>query len=120
MSQANIKILFLFYDSKFKDGVYFGSERKKVKQSTHSKYSLNRIDVKKRQEICRNVQELRFTYSHFQFNQYFPKLEKERGKRKKLSFRSSLPEVFYKKGVLKNFAKFTGKQLCQTGQSLFF
>ena len=31
-----------------------------------------------------------------------------------LSLRSSLPEVFYKKGVLKNFAKFTGKQLCQS------
>ena len=27
------------------------------------------------------------------------------------------PEVFYKKGVLKNFTKFTGKYLCQ---SLFF
>ena len=27
------------------------------------------------------------------------------------------PEVFYKKGVLRNFAKFTGKYLCQ---SLFF
>ena len=31
--------------------------------------------------------------------------------------RSSLPEVFYKKGVLRNFAKLTGKHLCQ---SLFF
>ena len=31
--------------------------------------------------------------------------------------RSSRPEVFYKKGVLRNFAKFTGKHLCQ---SLFF
>ena len=31
--------------------------------------------------------------------------------------RSSRPEVFYKKGVLRNFAKFTGKRLCQ---SLFF
>ena len=31
--------------------------------------------------------------------------------------RSSRPEVFYKKGVLRNFAKYTGKQLCQ---SLFF
>ena len=31
--------------------------------------------------------------------------------------RSSRPEVFYKKGVLKNFAKLTGKYLCQ---SLFF
>ena len=31
--------------------------------------------------------------------------------------RCSRPEVFYKKGVLKNFTKFTGKHLCQ---SLFF
>ena len=31
--------------------------------------------------------------------------------------RSSCPEVFCKKGVLRNFAKFTGKHLCQ---SLFF
>ena len=33
------------------------------------------------------------------------------------SLRSSLPELFYKKGVLRKFAKFLGKQLCQ---SLFF
>ena len=32
-------------------------------------------------------------------------------------YRSSRPEVFCKKGVLKNFTKFTGKHLCQ---SLFF
>ena len=32
-------------------------------------------------------------------------------------FRSSRPEVFCKKGVLRNFTKFTGKHLCQ---SLFF
>ena len=32
-------------------------------------------------------------------------------------FRSSHPAVFCKKGVLRNFAKFTGKYLCQ---SLFF
>ena len=32
-------------------------------------------------------------------------------------FRSSRPEVFCKKGVLKDFAKFTGKHLCQR---LFF
>ena len=32
-------------------------------------------------------------------------------------FRSSRPEVFCKKGVLKHFAKFTGKHLCH---SLFF
>ena len=31
--------------------------------------------------------------------------------------RSSCPEVFYKKGILRNFAKFTGKHLCQR---LFF
>ena len=33
------------------------------------------------------------------------------------SSRSSLPYVFCEKGVPRNFAKFTGKQLCQ---SLFF
>ena len=32
---------------------------------------------------------------------------------KKLS-RSSLPEVFCEKGALRNFPKFTGKQLCQS------
>ena len=31
--------------------------------------------------------------------------------------RSSRPDVFCEKGVLRNFAKFTGKHLCQ---SLFF
>ena len=31
--------------------------------------------------------------------------------------RSTRPEVFCKKGVLRNFAEFTGKHLCQ---SLFF
>ena len=34
-----------------------------------------------------------------------------------IKIRSSRPEVFCKKGVLGNFAKFTGKHLCQ---SLFF
>ena len=34
-----------------------------------------------------------------------------------IRFRSSRPEVFCKKGVHRNFAKFTGKHLCQ---SLFF
>ena len=33
------------------------------------------------------------------------------------NYRSSRPEVFYKKDVLRNFAKFTEKHLCQ---SLFF
>ena len=35
----------------------------------------------------------------------------------RIDFRSSSPEVFCKKGVLRNFGKFTGKYLCQ---SLFF
>ena len=30
------------------------------------------------------------------------------------TYRSGRPEVFYKKGVLRNFAKFTGKHLCQS------
>ena len=29
-------------------------------------------------------------------------------------FRSSRPEVFFKKGILRNFAKFTGKYPCQS------
>ena len=36
---------------------------------------------------------------------------------KSWNHRSIRPEVFWKKGVFKNFAKFTGKHLCQ---SLFF
>ena len=34
-----------------------------------------------------------------------------------MEFRSSCPEVFCKKGLLRNVTKFTGKHLCQ---SLFF
>ena len=34
--------------------------------------------------------------------------------------RSSRPEVFCKKVVLRNFAKFTGKQLCQRPQACIF
>ena len=37
--------------------------------------------------------------------------------REEFSNRSSRPEVFCRKGVLRNFAKFTGKHLCH---SLFF
>ena len=39
--------------------------------------------------------------------------KKWKKREKKLTFRSSLPEVFYKKGVLKKLAKFTGKHLSQ-------
>ena len=31
-----------------------------------------------------------------------------------ISYSSSLPEVFYEKGVLENFSKFTGKRLCHS------
>ena len=36
------------------------------------------------------------------------------GLNKVLSDQKQPPEVFYKKGVLKNIAKFTGKHLCQS------
>ena len=36
---------------------------------------------------------------------------------KELKIQNQPPEMFYKKGGLENFAKFTGKYLCQ---SLFF
>ena len=42
---------------------------------------------------------------------------KNRLKNTKRNTRSSRPEVFCKKSVLRNFTKFTGKRLCQ---SLFF
>ena len=35
-------------------------------------------------------------------------------KKKERKNRSSRPEVFYRKGVLRNFVKFTGKQLCHS------
>ena len=36
------------------------------------------------------------------------------GAAREINHRSSRPEVFCKEGVDKNFAKFTGKHLCQT------
>ena len=42
------------------------------------------------------------------FNMYLHLIEKDS------SVRSSRPEELYKKGVLRNFAKFTGKQLCRS------
>ena len=41
----------------------------------------------------------------------------EKKERAETDCKSSSPEVFCKKGVLKNFAQFTGRPLCQ---SLFF
>ena len=40
--------------------------------------------------------------------QYAPVLNRQR----MLNQQKQPPEVFYRKGVLKNFAKFTGKHLC--------
>ena len=40
-------------------------------------------------------------------------------RRSSTKYRSSCPEVFYKKGVFKNFTKFTGKHLCQTLAQVF-
>ena len=37
-----------------------------------------------------------------------------------LNYRSSRQEVFYKKSVLRNFAKFTGKHLCQSPDAYNF
>ena len=41
-------------------------------------------------------------------------LRKEFKKKEQNYYQKQPPEVFYKKGVLKTFAKLTGKQLCQS------
>ena len=53
--------------------------------------------------LCTQMMQQKQISKIFKFNLIFP--------------RSSRPEVFCKKGVLRNFEKFTGKHLCQ---SLFF
>ena len=49
--------------------------------------------------------------------EYFSFRKKKLSKVELISFRCSHPDVLCEKGVLRNFAKFTGKHLCQ---SLFF
>ena len=49
--------------------------------------------------------------------EYFSFRKKKLSKVELINFRCSHPDVFCEKGVLRNFAKFTGKHLCQ---SLFF
>ena len=50
------------------------------------------------------------SYIHtFSLTDNFEISRKKRKKRKRLSFRSSLPEVVYKKVALKNFAKFCAR-----------
>ena len=48
------------------------------------------------------------------FNLNFPPLTFVVFKLPLISERSSHPKVFCRKGVLENFAKFTGKHLCQS------
>ena len=59
------------------------------------------------------------SYIHtFNLTDIFKTRERKGKKEKKLTFKSSVPELFYKNGVLKNFSKFTGKHLSQTEAAL--
>ena len=62
-----LKYFSLFSDSKCRDEVYFASQKKKVDVAIYpfKIFIKSSKCKKKRQEICRNFQELRFTYSHF-------------------------------------------------------
>ena len=59
----------------------------------------------------------RVAYWQQQLKHLNVKIQEAKSKNVVITDRSSRPEVFCKKGVLRNFAKFTGKHLCQ---SLFF
>ena len=66
------------------------------------------------------IGEVRFNVKISNVVVFFINSTKKSQKKKKLELsrdRSSRPEVFCKKGVIRNFAKFTGKHL---SQSLFF
>ena len=76
------------------------------------------IKSSKSKKVPRDLQETFKNYAScihtFKLTDNFQNSRKKWKKReKKLTFRSSLPEVFYKKGVLKKLAKFTGKHLSQ-------
>ena len=68
-----------------------------------------------RTKCCVNVSNRNITVYHINF--VLSSLEWRVFFLPSIKYRSSLPEVFGKKGVLKIFAKFTVKQLCR---SLFF
>ena len=63
------------------------------------------INLSKKPEFIHHFRFL-FSYTNFQLRMLLSR-----------NIRSNRPEVLCKKGVLRNFVKFTGKQLCQ---SLFF
>ena len=108
--RQTLKYFFLFSDSKHKDGGYFGSQRKKVHVAIYPfKHLLNQVNVKKRQEICGTLKNYASYIHTFSLTDNFENSRKKRKKRKRLSFRSSLPEVVYKKVALKNFAKFCAR-----------
>ena len=65
-------------------------------------------------QACRKTPSL-ILFVHERLNAYMRKYSKLI--HRKSNYRSSCPEVFCKKGVIRNFAKFPGKHLCQ---SLFF
>ena len=65
-------------------------------------------------QTCRKTPSL-ILFVHERSNAYMRKYSKLINR--KSNYRSSCPEVFCKKGVIRNFAKFPGKHLCQ---SLFF
>ena len=78
---------------------------------------LNLLSAKIRQKKCLMLLKILSTIDKV-YKQDFPKVAVLKHTHSLLSQnRSSRPEVFCKKGVLRNFAKFTGKHLCQ---SLFF
>ena len=68
-----------------------------------------------RTKCCINISNRNITLHHINF--VLSSLEWRRFFLPSIKYRSSLPEVFGKKGVLKNFPKFTEKKLCR---SLFF
>ena len=65
-------------------------------------------------KIFKNVSTLYVSLCHWQALSEFFKIITQK---QHVKFRSSRPKVFSKKGVLRNFTKFTGKHLCQ---GLFF
>ena len=65
-------------------------------------------------EIFRFFQENSFIKKSVKQSSHKIKSVKKLWKSFKSVYRSSLPEVFCKKGVPRNFTKFTGKHLCQS------
>ena len=75
------------------------------KDERETKESL-RLYFRKARVVCLHNFQLLSSFQMVEMNKYWHSI-----------FRSSRPKVFSKKGVLRYYAKFTGKHLCQ---SLFF